>query len=136
MLLSSLTLPLNASVLSSDVDLAADGLYRGGPINSWYLAPSHLINYSRKPGKMYVFCFFCFFNFKLFTVPGLHFHGQGVTRPNLIIHASSQIHGQTESTMNVIHGEHWGRNLNEKIVHRLLWSGKGDEVRCKIGDVM
>jgi hypothetical protein len=55
MLLSSLTLPLNASVLSSDVDLAADGLYRGGPINSWYLAPSHLINYSRKPGKMYVF---------------------------------------------------------------------------------
>jgi hypothetical protein len=33
--------------------------YRTGPTNSWYLASSHLINYSRKPGKlMFFFTFF------------------------------------------------------------------------------
>jgi hypothetical protein len=34
--------------------------YRGGPINSWYLAPSQLINYSRKPGKNSGFFFLSF----------------------------------------------------------------------------
>jgi hypothetical protein len=94
---------------------------RGGPINSWYLAPSRLIDYSRKPGKNSRFFFFAF---SILIIHGIWItlSRQEVTRPSLIIHASSQIHGQTGSIMNVIYGEHWGRNLNEKIVHRLLWS--------------
>jgi hypothetical protein len=44
---------------------------------------------------------------------GLHFHGQGVTRPYLIIHASSHIHGQTSP--NIIHGEHFESTVNKRM---------------------
>jgi hypothetical protein len=62
---------------------------------------------------------------------GLHFHGQGVTRPYLIIHASSHIHGQTSP--NIIHGEHFESTVNKRM--RLTRSSIHCEEKCHTNPV-